>query len=155
MKVSDAVVGAFLFLLALAIFFYIRNFPPMPGQKFGPALFPAIIAGGFSVAGILLIVSGMRQKKPLFVISPWLRSPALVVNFLLTCAGLVFYVLAAEPLGFIPTAFILLMALFLKLAVRPFTAVAVTLATVVVVHFAFYKLLRVPLPWGVLQGVAW
>jgi putative tricarboxylic transport membrane protein len=24
-----------------------------------------------------------------------------------------------------------------------------------VVHFAFYKLLRVPLPWGLLQPVAW
>lgn len=23
------------------------------------------------------------------------------------------------------------------------------------IHFVFYKLLRVPLPWGVLQAVAW
>jgi putative tricarboxylic transport membrane protein len=23
------------------------------------------------------------------------------------------------------------------------------------IHYAFYKLLRVPLPWGVLQGIAW
>jgi putative tricarboxylic transport membrane protein len=26
---------------------------------------------------------------------------------------------------------------------------------VLVIHYAFYKLLRVPLPWGVLQGIAW
>jgi putative tricarboxylic transport membrane protein len=25
----------------------------------------------------------------------------------------------------------------------------------VVVHFAFYKLLRVPLPWGILTPIAW
>jgi putative tricarboxylic transport membrane protein len=24
-----------------------------------------------------------------------------------------------------------------------------------VVHFAFYKLLRVPLPWGILTPIAW
>jgi putative tricarboxylic transport membrane protein len=30
-------------------------------------------------------------------------------------------------------------------------AVVVTL----IIHYAFYKLLRVPLPWGLLQGVAW
>jgi putative tricarboxylic transport membrane protein len=25
----------------------------------------------------------------------------------------------------------------------------------VLIHLIFYKLLRVPLPWGVLQGIAW
>jgi len=30
-------------------------------------------------------------------------------------------------------------------------AVAMTLG----IHYAFYKLLKVPLPWGLLQGVAW
>jgi hypothetical protein len=24
-----------------------------------------------------------------------------------------------------------------------------------VIHYAFYTLLRVPLPWGVLEGIAW
>jgi hypothetical protein len=24
-----------------------------------------------------------------------------------------------------------------------------------VIHYAFYKLLRVPLPWGLLQNLAW
>jgi putative tricarboxylic transport membrane protein len=23
------------------------------------------------------------------------------------------------------------------------------------IHYAFYTLLRVPLPWGVLEGIAW
>jgi putative tricarboxylic transport membrane protein len=32
-----------------------------------------------------------------------------------------------------------------------------TLAVIVTlgIHYAFYKLLKVPLPWGVLQGWAW
>ena len=34
-------------------------------------------------------------------------------------------------------------------------AVPLALAVTLVIHYAFYKLLKVPLPWGVLQGIAW
>ena len=33
-------------------------------------------------------------------------------------------------------------------------AIVVALAATVVIWYAFYKLLRVPLPWGVLTGMA-
>ena len=32
---------------------------------------------------------------------------------------------------------------------------AAVLVATLLVHLAFYKLLRVPLPWGVLKGIAW
>ena len=50
---------------------------------------------------------------------------------------------------------VILLALFLVLDVKPVTAISVAVVGSLLVHFAFYKLLRVPLPWGVLQGVAW
>ena len=31
----------------------------------------------------------------------------------------------------------------------------VAIVVTLVIHYAFYKLLQVPLPWGVLQGIAW
>ena len=34
-------------------------------------------------------------------------------------------------------------------------AVVWSLVGALIVHLAFYKLLRVPLPWGVLQPIAW
>ena len=56
---------------------------------------------------------------------------------------LVFYIVAAAPLGFIPTATICLVALFLKLRVRS-PAIVVAIVATLVIHTLFYKLLRVP-----------
>jgi len=38
---------------------------------------------------------------------------------------------------------------------RPVRAVQVGVVATLLIHAVFYKLLKVPLPWGVLQGVAW
>jgi len=34
-------------------------------------------------------------------------------------------------------------------------ALVLAVLLTLLIHFVFYKLLRVPLPWGLLQGVAW
>lgn len=155
MKLNDAVVGAALLLLALALGWHIRSFPEMPGQKFGPAVFPGIIAAGLAVCGVLLVVRGVRSGGPALQISPWMRSPSLIANFALVCAILVFYVLAAEALGFVIAGTAVLLALFLKLGVPPLRAAVVAVIATLAIHTLFYKGLRVPLPWGVLQPVAW
>ena len=66
-----------------------------------------------------------------------------------------FYIAASDRLGFLPTAVVILMALFSVLRVPPGRAVLVAVIATLVIHFAFYKLLRVPLPWGVLTPFAW
>jgi len=52
------------------------------------------------------------------------------------------------------TGALLLLALFLKLGVRLLTAVIVAPVAVLVIHLLFYKLLKVPLPWGILGFMA-
>ena len=47
-----------------------------------------------------------------------------------------------------------LLALFAVLRVAPGRAVLVAAIATLLIHFAFYKLLRVPLPWGVLERFA-
>ena len=47
MRVNDAVIGGVLVLFALAMIWYTRTFPAMPGQDYGPALFPVLIGIGF------------------------------------------------------------------------------------------------------------
>jgi putative tricarboxylic transport membrane protein len=155
MKFNDALIGAALFVLAVAIGIHIRGFPDMPGQKFGAALFPGLIAAGLLACGLLLFVRGVRSGDRLVVLVPWMRMPRQVGNFLLVCALLVFYILASNTLGFVPSGVIILMALFLKLAVPPLRAAVVAVVATLIIHALFYKLLRVPLPWGVLQAVAW
>ena len=48
-----------------------------------------------------------------------------------------------------------MVAMFLVLKVPPGRSVLFAVVATVLIHFAFYKLLRVPLPWGVLTPYAW
>lgn len=153
MKLNDAVWGVLLLVLSAAVFLAIRSFPNIPGQNIGPGAFPALIATGLAGCAVILLVRGVRELRAggrLLVFGEWLRSPRHVVSFLLTCGAIVFYLLTVQRLGFLVTATLLLLALFLQLRVRPWLAVLVALAAAFAIHLAFYKLLRVSLPWGVL-----
>ena len=157
MKLNDAVLGLLFTLLGAAVLLAVQGYPKIPGQPVGPALFPGLIAVGLCVCGVLLMVRGWRVRAdaPWLAFDDWVRSPRHVLGLALLLGGIVFYILVADKLGFLPTAAIVLLALFLVLKVPPGRAVLVAIVAALVVHFAFYKLLRVPLPWGVLQGVAW
>jgi putative tricarboxylic transport membrane protein len=154
-KLNDAVAGVLLLALAAAVGWHVRGFPQMPGQKFGPALFPGVIAAGLAICGALLVVRGVRSGEALVRLAPWTRSPPLAANFLLVCGALAFYAAASDALGFLPTGAALLLALFLKLGVPAVRALATAVIATLAIHFLFYKVLRVPLPWGVLQPIAW
>jgi len=155
-KFNDAVLGAVFLALSIAVLVTIQGFPKIPGQSIGPGAFPGLIAillGGCSIA---LIWRGWRERasQPLVSMGAWLSSPRHVQNFLVTVGGLVFYVLASDTLGFLVCGPIILAALFLTLRVRPALAVPLALVLPVIIHVIFYKMLRVPLPWGVLP-VLW
>jgi putative tricarboxylic transport membrane protein len=153
MKLNDAVWGVLLLALAAAVLFGIRGLPSIPGQNIGPDMFPGLIATGLAGCGVILLVRGVRELRAgdrLVAFGAWLRSPRHVVGFLLVCAAILFYVFTVQRLGFLVTATVLLLALFLQLRVKPWLAIVVALAASLVIHLAFYKLLRVALPWGVL-----
>jgi putative tricarboxylic transport membrane protein len=67
----------------------------------------------------------------------------------------VFYILLVDSLGFILTGVVYLATLFTVFGVRLRWVVPIALGVTLVIHYSFYKLLKVPLPWGVLQGIAW
>ena len=154
MRVNDAVIGAVLVVFALALIAYTRTFPSMPGQDYGPALFPVLIGIGFLICGAILIVGGVRQLKtvPLVRGGEWLRSPHHVIDFLAVIGGLVLYILISDWLGFIPTAFLLLFGwLALFRGGKPISSAVIALAVTLAVNYAFSQLLLVPLPPGLLQ----
>ena len=59
-----------------------------------------------------------------------------------------FYIALSERIGFLLIAPLCLMTVFLALRVSWQRALPWAIGGTVVVHLAFYKLLRVPLPWG-------
>ena len=157
MRMNDAVFGFLLLVLGAAVLAVVQGYPKIPGQAVGPALFPGLIAVGLCIGGLLLIVRGWKERHdgPWLAWDDWVRSPRHVLGFATVVGSVLFYILASEWLGFLPTAALILLALFLVLKVPPGRAVLVAMVATLVIHFAFYKLLRVPLPWGVLKGVAW
>ena len=157
MKLNDAVFGVLLMLLGAAVLVAIQGYPKIPGQPVGPALFPGIIAAGLCIGGVLLVARGWRERaaQAWLTWDPWVRSPRHVLALAVLLGSVLFYILAAERLGFLLAAPLILGALFLVLRVRPAHAVGLAVLATLLVHFAFYKLLRVPLPWGVLKDFAW
>ena len=157
MRVNDAVFGILLLVFSGLMIAYTRSFPATLGQRYGPDLFPILIGIGFAVCGAFLTVRGIARRKdtPLVRFGDWARDPNRVVNFLLVLACLVFYILAAETVGFIPIAFLILFVLLKRFGAALLPAFAVGLAATAVIHTVFVRFLLVPLPWGLLTPVAW
>ncbi|MGR4867884.1 tripartite tricarboxylate transporter TctB family protein [Variovorax sp. LARHSF232] len=157
MKLNDAIFGALLLALGLAVLLVVQGYPKIPGQQVGPALFPGLIAVGLCVSGALLMLRGWRERAaaPWLRLGDWARSPRHVLALCTVIAGVLFYMLASQALGFLICASLLLFALMLALGVAPGRSLLVAVLASLLIHFAFYKLLRVPLPWGVLTPIAW
>ena len=157
MKLNDAVIGLFLTLLGLVVLWIVKDYPKIPGQQVGPALFPGLIAAGLCIGGALLMFSGWRERAvvPVFQWEDWVRSPRHVRALFVLVGSVLFYMVASLPLGFVLTSLLILTALFYLLELPLGRSVLIAAIATLVIHFAFYKLLRVPLPWGILTNYAW
>jgi putative tricarboxylic transport membrane protein len=155
MKLSDALSGVLTALFGLAVLLYARTFPPMPGQPIGPALFPSVIGIGLIVFGGALALAARGAGTPALVVDAWVRGPHTVLAFALVVADVVLYALVVDVLGFFITAFLFLAVLFLTFGVPRRYIAPVAAAVTVGIHYGFYTVLRVPLPWGLLEGIAW
>ena len=155
MKFNDAFSGALLLALAVAILFNVSVFPTIPGQNVGPSLFPSVLASLLAVCALLLIREGHSSTQPWCELGEWMRSAHHLRNFLLTLGCLLFYIVASDALGFIVCGTLILGVLFLAFSVRVQLVLPLALLVTLVIHAAFYKGLRVPLPWGILQPLQW
>jgi putative tricarboxylic transport membrane protein len=156
-KLNDAIWGALLLVLAGALLWHVQGFPSIPGQQVGPSALPRALAIGLGICGTLLVVRGWRERLS----SAWLELPGWIAaprqrTALAVLVGInLFYLLAAQWLGFVLTGIVYLAALMWALRVPPLRALGVAVVATLAIHYCFYKLLKVPLPWGVLQPVAW
>ena len=155
MKINDALSGAALAALGAVVLWHVQGFPPMPGQKYGPAWFPGLIAGGLIACGALLIVGRLRAatSDPLLALPEWSRRARPVASVASVIAGILLYIFAVDTLGFHITAGALLLSWSRLLGAPWRLALPVSIVVTVVIHLAFYKLLKVPLPWGLLERV--
>lgn len=158
MRINDTVFGALLLALAAFVWIAAAGFPKMPGTQYGPGFFPQVIAVGLGIGALLLIWRGWRALaagEPLAAAGPWARHPGRWLGLLVILGALVFYDLAAEPLGFPIVGFIIGTVFMLYLGVRWWHAGLISLGMVVAIWLLFARLLLVPLPGGPLTPYLW
>ena len=148
MRVVDRAVGAVIALLAVAVFWSSRSFPNVPGQKLGASTLPGIVAVGLFVCGLLLVLRSMSASR----YAPASDEPAereRIAPAFGILASIVLYVAASDAVGYLIVAPLSLIVALRALQVGWGRAIAWSIIASIAVHVSFYKLLKVPLPWGV------
>ncbi len=157
MKLHDTLSGLALLIIALLVALNTADFPEIPGQQIGPAVFPRILAALLALcAGLLMVRARLPARDQAWVqLGAWLQSPVHRRNFVITITCLLFYVLASELLGFLVCGLLILCVMFRALSVKPMHILPIAVGITLLIHTLFYKGLRVPLPWGVLSPLQW
>jgi len=156
MKVNSIGLGLIAALAAVLLGIAGWQLPNPSRQIYGPGFFPVLLAVLLGVTSVSLIAEGARQRgTPWVQLQPWTRSPLYLLRFAAIPAGVAFYVLGVDALGFLPTVTALLLFLFLSLGVRWPRALVVAVGAALLVHCLFYLGLRVQLPWGLLEPIRW
>lgn len=160
MQLSDRVTGSVLITLGALSAYGGSRLPPVPGQPVGPNVFPMVVGIGLLLCGLMIVFGIGRSFEEAPVperaaaeedeSTPAPGSRFYALRVLLPPALLLFYVFASEPLGFVPTAGLITLITCLSLGGPLRLAVPLALLAPVAVHLVFAKLLRVPLPAGLL-----
>ena len=159
MKLSDRTTGLFFCGLGAVSAFAGSKLPPVPGQDVGPSVFPMVVGGAMALCGVMitfgighkfeeeaeadLAAVGMSEPEPV-------HAPLYNLRLLVPPALLVFYVFAIEPLGFFLTAGLMVLALSTMLGGRLRLSLPLAIIAPIGLHLIFGKLLRVPLPAGLI-----
>ena len=125
MKISDTVVGVGFVGAGALIVAGTLHYPILEAGHPGPSLFPRIVGTLMAAFGLLVAVQGFRARDVTEAVA-WRR--------------------LHRSAGFVNALFVLMW----RLEVRPLRALVVAIVFNTLVHFLFAKILRVPLPLGIL-----
>jgi putative tricarboxylic transport membrane protein len=157
MRLPDRVTGLFLVGLGSLCAYGGWLLPPVPGQPVGPNVFPLVIGIGLAMCGLMIAFGIGHTFEEEEEIIPLEGGQAAApkgalygLRALLPPALLLFYVLTADRLGFIITAALIVLATSTALGARLKLSVPLAILAPIGIHLVFAKLLRVPLPAGLL-----
>jgi putative tricarboxylic transport membrane protein len=161
MQLSARITGLFLIALGGLAAYGGSRLSPVPGQQVGPDVFPMVIGTGLCLCGGLIALgvghsfedeaeadlaahSDHAESVPRRG-GRWRGLMALIPPGLL-----LFYVLTVDRLGFALTAGLMVLTAAIALGGRLRLAIQLAIVAPIIVHLLFSKLLRVPLPPGLL-----
>jgi putative tricarboxylic transport membrane protein len=157
MRLPDRVTGLFLVGLGAAAAYGGWLLPPVPGQPVGPNVFPLVIGTGLALCGLAIafgIGHSFEEEEELIPVEGSQPTPPAGkfygLRALLPPALLLFYVVVADRLGFIITAALIVFVTSSALGARWKLSLPLAVLAPIGIHLIFSKLLRVPLPAGLL-----
>ena len=158
MRLPDQVTGLFLVGLGTAAAYGGWLLPPVPGQPVGPNVFPLVIGSGLALCGLAItfgIGRTFEEEEEIIPLEAGQAQPPTGklygLRALLPPALLLFYVTAADRLGFIVTAALIVFVTSSALGARWKLSLPLAVLAPIAIHLIFSKLLRVPLPAGLLS----
>jgi putative tricarboxylic transport membrane protein len=155
MKMSDVVTGAIFLLAGIAIILEARTFPAVGGQAYGSSFFPIILGAGMAIGGSTLAVIAIVKGRvfPLFRQPEWLKHIRAKLSLIIIILSLIFYILVANHLGFCLTVFLIVTGMRVWMKERLLSSILTAFCVTAVFYFLFGTLLRVPLPFGVVERI--
>ena len=148
MRVTDLTLGLLTLLGGIAIYISALGFKAIPGQAYGVGTMPRAIALVTVLTGIFLIFKAALagERVPGLVLADWTRQRGPMARAASVLVLIVAYILISPIVGFLPTAFAVLVLAMLVLRVRLLIAASVALVAAIAIQQSFGKLLLVPLP---------
>lgn len=146
MRVGEAAAGVVLAAVGVYAASTASGFPRLAGGYPGPGLFPQIL-GLFLVACGIAVLWGARNPS---AGTGGEYEPKELLHAAEAAAAVVVYMAVVNRLGFVPTVGFLLTLLMARLGVRLARAIPISLGLAVSLYLLFGRLLRVPLPPGLL-----
>ncbi len=158
MRLPDRATGLFLVGLGSLSAYGGWLLPPVPGQPVGPNVFPLVIGIGLAICGLMIafgIGHSFEEEEELVPFEAGQQAPVARGRFyglraLFPPLLLLFYVLAADRIGFILTAGVIVLVTSTALGARPKLSVPLAILAPIGIHLIFAKVLRVPLPIGLI-----
>ena len=132
--------------IELAIFFGILALAfPVKGDEVGPAVVPILWIVGIFGLGIVLLIRALTGHEE--VDPPWGKVSSVVIYIVM----IILYLFIMQLIGyFISTALFLILGMY-YLSYRNWKVmISMSVGWILFSYFAFYKLLYVPLPQGIL-----
>jgi putative tricarboxylic transport membrane protein len=130
-------------LLGLAAMLLARDFPPIPGQVYGPALFPMALGAGLVLCAVLVALQAPVPAGPPATMRGRIAAVGAALVPLLVMLGW-------DVLGWPLMAFGLGTALLMLAGTRPVPALLAGVLVAALTWVIFAMVLRVPLPRGLL-----
>jgi putative tricarboxylic transport membrane protein len=103
----------------------------------------------------MLMVSGLRGagRAPWITLADWAREPRSYALFFSVVGAVLFYIFLSGTLGFLLCGALMLTALLMitRGAGTIISSAAIAVVVTIVIHLVFAEMLRVPLPFGVIE----